>query len=258
MADTLKGRKLYICETAQPDELDKAGYVALTWVQVKGVGSVGETGTKDNIVSYDEMDSDVTPKGKGISNAGDPQIEMSHKPTDAGQIAMRVAGLTKEVYAFKITDGDAVAGYNPTTYYNRAIVGGPSKPNGRQENFNLEVYTLGCVQREITVDPEALSVPAAVANDIPAISGLADASSGLLTAVYPGGWTNSPSGYDYKWQKDTAGDGTPLDIAGQTAVTYGPQAGQTTNRIRVGVRAKNSAGNASGYVYSFWSPATVA
>lgn len=258
MADTLKGRKLYICATPQPDEINEAAYKALTWVRVKHVGSIGETGTKDNILSYDEMDSDVLPKAKGISNAGDPPIELSRNATDPGQILMREAGVTKVVYAFKITDGDAEAGYNPTTYFNRAIVGGPTKPNGRQESFNLEMYTLGCVQREITVEPEALSVPVAVADDIPAISGLADASSGLLTIVYPGGWTNSPESYLYKWQQDTAGDGIFVDIGAATSISYDMVGGNVGNAIRAGVRAVNSAGNAAGYVYSFPSPLVVA
>jgi len=164
MADTLKNRKLYIAVTGDsgadlytplvcPTDLNQAAYEALDWTQVKHVGSIGETGTKDNIVSYDELDSDVTPKGKGISNAGDPPIECARKASDNGQKAMRTAGATKHVYAFKVVDDDMPSGgTNGTTYYNRGLVGGPSKPNGRQENFNLEIYTLGLVQREITVE----------------------------------------------------------------------------------------------------------
>lgn len=159
MAETLKNRKIYIAVTTNdgqiplstPNDLNQAGFEALYWQQIKGVGSIGATGTTDNIVSYDELDSDVLPKGKGISNAGDPQIEVSRRPTDKGQIALRAAGRTKNKYSFKIVDDDSL-GVNGTTAYQRGLVGGPTKPNGRQENFNLEVFTLGLTQREIVVE----------------------------------------------------------------------------------------------------------
>jgi len=162
MADTLKNRKFYIACTAadgpspdpqDTDLADAAAYAALDWTQVKHVGSIGETGTKDNIVSYDEMDTDVVQKQKGISNAGDPPIEVARVGSDNGQKAMRAAGLTKNSYAFKVVDDDMPSGgTTPTIYYMRGLVGGPTRPNGRQENFNLEVYTLGLKQREIIVD----------------------------------------------------------------------------------------------------------
>lgn len=159
MAETLKNRKFYIAVTlsdgqiplSTPNDLNQSGFAALFWQQVKGVGSIGQTGTTDNIVSYDELDSDVLPKGKGISNAGDPQLEVARRPTDKGQIAMRAAGATKNKYSFKIVDDDSL-GVAGTTTYMRGLVGGPSKPNGRQENFNLEVFTLGLTQREIVVE----------------------------------------------------------------------------------------------------------
>jgi len=160
MAVTLKGRKLYIAVTLAAGQIpivkdvdiaNAAAYAALNWTQVTGVGSIGQTGTSDNVVTYDEMDSDVLPKSKGISDAGTPQIEVSRKGTDKGQIALRAAGLTKNNYAFKILDDDSL-GTNGTTTYLRGMVGGPTKPNGRQESFNLEVYTLALNQREIVVE----------------------------------------------------------------------------------------------------------
>ena len=103
MATTNKGRRVYICATPQPNDLDQTEYEALTWVQVGNVGSVGETGTNTNVVSYDELATDVTQKGKGMSNAGDPIIECARNPTDDGQIALRAAALTDYCYAFKFT-----------------------------------------------------------------------------------------------------------------------------------------------------------
>jgi len=154
MASTFKGRKFFIAVTALDGQipiqadvgLTEAEYNALYWQQVKGIGSIGETGTRDNFVTYDYLDSDVLIKAKGISDAGDVQIEVSRKGYDKGQVAMRLAGLTKYNYAFQILDEDG------SRYFQRGLVIGPTKPNGRQENFNLEIYKLAMNQREIVID----------------------------------------------------------------------------------------------------------
>lgn len=247
MAQTLKGRKVYVCATPQPTDLNQAGYEGLTWVEIGHVGSIGESGTNTNIVSYDELGTDVTQKNKGISNAGDPQIEVARLDTDAGQDVMRAAALTKNIYAIKMVDDDAAAGYVGTTYYNRGLVAGPTRPNGRNEDFNLEHYTLGCVQLEIVVEPQSLSVPT---NSFrPSISGLADASGEILTAI-EGTWTGLPTSYLYQWQKDTLGNNTYVDISGATSKTYDPVVGEIGSSIRVGVKGVNSTGPAAAFAYS--------
>lgn len=165
MANTNQGRKFYIaCTVAdgpipapQPADLNLAGYEALFWTEVADVGSIGQTGTDTNVVSYDTLNTDVTLKQKGISNAGDPDVETARNPTDNGQKAMRAAAATKYFYAFKIEDADAPSAlYSNTVYYNRGIVTGPFRPNGRNEDFILETFRLGLIQKELVVDPELL------------------------------------------------------------------------------------------------------
>lgn len=162
MANTNKGRRFYIAvETAgqpvplaQPADLSQSEYEALNWLEVKNVGAVGETGTNTNIVSYDELATEVTQKNKGISNAGDPVVECARNPADPGQQAMRAAGKTKYYYAFKTEDADAPdADQTNSVYFNRGLVTGPTRPGGRNEDFILENFTLGLVQKEIVVDP---------------------------------------------------------------------------------------------------------
>jgi hypothetical protein len=69
--------------------------------------------------------------------------------TDPGQIAMRAAGsvAVKDSYAFKIerTDG--------TVEYLRGLVTGPVTPGGRNEDFTLEVFTLGLNQVPLVIPP---------------------------------------------------------------------------------------------------------
>lgn len=161
-ANTNAGSKLFICATAQPDDLDLAGFEALTWVQIAGVGSAGEAGTTTNILSYDTWDTDVTQKAKGISNAGDPDVEVARDPDDAGQVLLRTAGGTNFNYAFKEERNDKPnddVDSTPTTYYNRGLVSGPRRPRGRNEDFDLEVFTLGLQQKEIRVDPVDGTLP---------------------------------------------------------------------------------------------------
>jgi hypothetical protein len=161
---TNSGAKFYIAvddvtgeALPQTTDLDALGFEALTWLEVKAVGSVGETGTQTNIVSYDTLGTDVTLKGKGISNGGDPEIECARIPNDPGQIEMRRAASTRASYAFKYEQDDAVsAGSNSgngTTFYNRGLITGPRHPNGRNEDFVLEIYQLGLNQKEVVVEP---------------------------------------------------------------------------------------------------------
>lgn len=152
MAKTLKGRTVWINCTASngttpqaqnSDIANAAAYAALNWTQIKNVGSIGESGPSTNLPAYDELGTDVTQKSKGITDAGNPTLEISYTAADNGQVALRAASLTNNNYAFKWLDDDNVV------YYNRGVVTGPTHPNGRNEDFRVDVFTLGLNQREI-------------------------------------------------------------------------------------------------------------
>ncbi|MDI1261736.1 MAG: hypothetical protein PS018_00570 [bacterium] len=149
MAKSNKGTTLWACATAQNTDLDQAAFTALTWVQVNQVGSIGETGPNTNMLTYDTLDTTVSQKDKGITNAGDPAIEVARVPTDPGQILLRAQGAPTnyDAFAFKMVKRDG------TIMYNRGKVTGPLRPNGRNEDFDLETYTLGLEQLEIVVNP---------------------------------------------------------------------------------------------------------
>ena len=235
MARTNKDRKVYICTTPQPSDLSQAQYEALTWVEVSNVGAVGESGTNTNVVSYDELSTDVTRKGKGISNAGDPTIECARNPTDPGQIALRAAAKANFDYAFKFEDKDApTANHTNSVYYNRGLVTGPTRPNGRNEDFVLEIFTLALNQREIVVDPVSLVAPTNTL--LPSIAGVLTQGS-VLTALL-GNWTGNPA-FTYQWRRD----GT--NIAGATGAAYTLVVADATKSFSVTVTGTNPAGNAS-------------
>jgi hypothetical protein len=150
------GRKLYICTTPQPTALDATAFAALVWVLVGGVGAVGETGSKTNILTYDTWDDTVVRKAKGMTDAGSPEVEVSYDPDDAGQNALRTAALTNLNYAFRIDGNDkpnSNVGSKPTVRYNRGLITGPTQPNGKNEDIIVEKFMLGLQQVQITVPP---------------------------------------------------------------------------------------------------------
>lgn len=155
-ADANAGGKLYIAITTgttpnpQNTDLSQVAYEALVWLEVKQMGSHGETGTSVNVLTYDTWDTTVAQKAAGIANAGDPEIELARLSTDPGQIALRTAASAANRtnnFAFKLVHA------NGTVRYNRGIVLGPRSPNGRNEDFILEVYTFALNQEQITAEP---------------------------------------------------------------------------------------------------------
>jgi hypothetical protein len=157
-ANTNAGSRVFIATTPAQSDLTQAGFEALTWTEIKAVGNHGETGETTNILTYDTWDTDVTQKGKGITNAGDPEIEVARIPTDPGQMLLRAAAKTNLNWPFKVVRNDAPDNdpdSTGTVRYNRGLVVGPRNPNGRNEDFDLEVFTLGLNQKQITVDPVA-------------------------------------------------------------------------------------------------------
>lgn len=145
-AFTNSGSTVAICALPQNADLTETTAAALTYVEIANVGNLGERGASTNIVSYDTWASETTLKGKGITNAGDPQLEVAQDLEDPGQIALRAAAKAKaDNYAFKVTrqNGDA--------QYFRGLVTGPTEPGGRNEDFVVNVFTLALNQVPIDV-----------------------------------------------------------------------------------------------------------
>ena len=146
MANSLAGATFSISTTVQNSDLaDAAAFAALSYIEVKNVGSVGVMGTEINVLTYDELGTAVAQKAKGIANAGDTEIEVARDESDAGQILMIAAGVPSDVdaRAFKILM------LNGDIFWNRGLVLGPTRPGGRNEDFDLDVYTFALVQLEI-------------------------------------------------------------------------------------------------------------
>jgi hypothetical protein len=137
-AQTNNGSKLSICVLTQNEDLTETAFSALTYVQLKKVGNVGERGITTSIFTYETWDTAVALKGKGISNAGDPEVEMARDLADPDQTAMRAAGQpdVQDAYACKVERPSG------EIEYLRGLVTGPRTPSGRNEDFVLHVYSL--------------------------------------------------------------------------------------------------------------------
>ncbi|WP_037076076.1 MULTISPECIES: hypothetical protein [Neorhizobium] len=153
---TKKGTKVFVCATAQNDDLIASTFAALTWVQVGKVGNVGDFGANSTMNSYNTLDEAVTQKQKGTANAGDPVIEVASVFDDAGQVILRTFGdpLNQNNMAIKIERNDKPdADHTNTIIYSRGVVSGPLYPGGGSDDFELERFTLGLNQLPIVVGP---------------------------------------------------------------------------------------------------------
>jgi len=236
--NTNASSSIWICATPQETDLVRVDFEALTWVEIKGIGNHGQGGSSTNMLNYDVWGTGVIQKGKGLTDAGSPELELARLPTDAGQVILRAAALTNFNYAFKMIRNDpAETGLDPTIIYNRGLVAGPTRPFGRNEDFDLEVYILGFNQREVVVDPlTSGTIP--VNSVIPAITGTA--TVGMTLTCSSGTWSGSPT-YTRQWY---AG-GTA--IAGATAGTFVLTAAQLGKIIQCRVVAANAAGVAQAF-----------
>jgi hypothetical protein len=241
MANSNAASKIYICATAQNSDLDQTGFEALTWVEIKGIGNLGETGKSTNILTYPTWDTTVVQKAKGLTDAGSPTLEVARIPTDPGQTILRTAGAVgnNNNYALKIVRADGTTSDNGTVQYNRGLVGGPTRPNGANEDFDLEIFTFGLQQEEIVVNPLAGGV-APTLTVIPAISGTVEVGETLTstTGTFTGDATIT---YAYQW---FAGG---VAISGATASTFNLTSTQLGKVITVRVTATNSSGSAYGF-----------
>lgn len=241
-ANANSASKLFVSSDPVGDtDLLLADYEALNWVEVAGVGSRGEMGKTTNILTYDTWDSVVVQKAKGMTDAGTVSLELARKPTDPGQLILRAAGAVgnNNNYAFLERRADGTTKTNGTHIYNRGLVGGPTRPGGRNEDFDLEVFTLGLQQEEIVVNPGAGGA-APVNTVLPAITGTAEVGEtlNLSNGTFTG---DAVITYEYQW---FAGG---VAISGANGNTFELTSAQLGKIIQARVTARNAVGHASAY-----------
>ena len=240
-ANSNAASKVFVSRTAQNTALDQAGFESVDWVLVGGVGSRGEMGRITNIINYDTWDDTVIQKAKGLTDAGTVDLEVARDANDEGQAILLAAAAVgnNDRYAFKEERSDGAGGTVGTVIYNRGLITGPRRPGGRNEDFDLEIYSLGFDQEELVINPLS-SGNAPQVTVLPAITGLAQ--SGETLTVDDGTFTGDATiTYEYQW---FAGG---VAISGATTASYT----LTANEVGKIVTARVVATNASGTAFAF-------
>ena len=241
MANTNAFSKFYVCATPQNNNLTEDDYNGLEWVLVSGLGNLGETGKSTNVLTYNTWETEVADKAKGITDAGSPTVEVARDPNDKGQEILRKAGAVgnNNKYAFKIQRADGPVGGTGTIQYNRGIVVGQTRPNGQNEDFDLEVFTLGLVQEEIVVNPTT-GAQAPTLTAAPSVSGTAEVGETLTCSngTFSGAETIT---YSYQWFANG------VAVSGATASTYELKDSDLNKVFMCRVMAKNNGGYAFGF-----------
>lgn len=157
MADNLYTHanvEFYVSNSAENSNLTKEQFEALTWIQVKNVGSIPPRGETANELSYATFDSQVALKQKGIADAGSGGLECARADDDPGQQRLREigSGLDRNNYAFKIVRQDK------SIEYHRGLVAGYELSGGSNEDFDLITFNLALNQLMITDSTPAMPV----------------------------------------------------------------------------------------------------
>lgn len=77
-------------------------YTTDTFTEIKGLTSLGDFGDEFEVVSFNTIDDGRKHKVKGSADAGNWDFEIARDPTDAGQIALRAAAKSPEVFNIKV------------------------------------------------------------------------------------------------------------------------------------------------------------
>lgn len=129
------------------DDLDLSDFESLAYEAVPNMGTHGDTGISQNVVSYSTWDRNVIQKGKGEADAQNPDIEFIDKASAGMDIMLAAADVNNtDNYATRVTWADG------SVEYNRGIVTGPMRMKGGNEDFKRVQFSLGYNQQPITVE----------------------------------------------------------------------------------------------------------
>ena len=93
--------------TGVPATFDKAGYEAMTWLQVQGIVSVGTIGVTDSIIDVPDLETGFTKGVKGARVGTVTALAMREIKSDAGQDALKTACEAFTEYSLKVLEPTA-------------------------------------------------------------------------------------------------------------------------------------------------------
>ncbi|CAM3779403.1 hypothetical protein [Litorimonas haliclonae] len=153
------GTKLFICTTPQGEDLDKAAFELLTFVEISDTGEVPTSGLEEAEVSFESISKNRTLKSKGVRNNQNMEwmfavVRDASQEQDAGQAAAIAAGKTQFPYAYKKVEPAGAADYTGKTTYYRGKQSNVMDMGGANDIIrqNFTIYT----EQELVVEPAAV------------------------------------------------------------------------------------------------------
>lgn len=159
----------------------------------------------------------------GFTDGGEASFEMNYVPGSATDLFLRSIKGVKLVARVTFANGVRILFNCSRQGYE------PSAPNEDKMTATLSLKVSG--------EPSQSAAAAPINLVLPTISGTAQVGQ-VLTAD-PGEWAGAQT-LTYQWQGDTAGNGTFVNISGETGLTLVVPASQEGDDVRVVVTAANS------------------
>lgn len=155
--NTTSGAGFFIGPVTTKVTNTQAEYAALTpYVEVGEIESLGEFGDESAVVTFSSIKDARVRKLKGARDAGNIVLVCARDASDAGQVALSAAQLTKFHYAFKLVAADAAdENDTPSTFYFQGPVNSARNNFGNNNNVTRTTFNIGISQ-------EILEIPAAV------------------------------------------------------------------------------------------------
>lgn len=142
---TSTGIKFYIAETL-PTAEDKAGYEALTWIEVGEVVDLPAYGPTVTVVESNPLATGITEKYPGFTNMGSLAVGLEQDLEDAGQESLQssvqIAGISKP-RSFKTEfTNDKVDYYKGGVFSYTTAVGSANSMVGSTANIEINSVVL--------------------------------------------------------------------------------------------------------------------
>ena len=140
----LKDAKFSICTTAQTAPLDQAAFDLLTFVETTGIVTMPSFRVTQNLISQDELDTDVSVMQGGFRRGETSDLVLSFKEAaDAFVAAMDAAAGSQLLYAVKKELANSGGTNGSTEYAIAKITGQGGTTGGGGEDFANLVWQIG-------------------------------------------------------------------------------------------------------------------
>lgn len=107
-----------------PETYDAPGFAALTFTVVGEVSNIGDRGQTFEDVNYTVLGTRATKHLKGTSDQPETTIELVIDRDDAGQILLKEASASDDLYAYKVAYANGEVDYFNALAYSFVTVGG--------------------------------------------------------------------------------------------------------------------------------------